>query len=124
MDSPGEHMDALRHQNQILRGRVTELEIVNDLMKSRIAELESAEQKARTTIDALKFDITELQGRDKEFYHKIDKLKDELVEAYKTRSSRSPSRPEDGEESPSKRRKVSLSELVEERPPAENPVGE
>jgi uncharacterized coiled-coil protein SlyX len=86
-------------------------------MKSRIAELESAEQKARTTIDALKFDIAELQAREKEFYQKIDKLKDELVDAYKIRRSRSPSNSSsrDNEESASKRRKVSLSDLVDEQ---------
>jgi septal ring factor EnvC (AmiA/AmiB activator) len=93
-----------------------ELELVNDLMKSRVSELESSEQKARSTIENLKSDISGYQVRENELYRKIDKLQDELVGAYKTRHSRSPSSSSRGdEESAAKRRKVSLSELVEEK---------
>ena len=93
-----------------------ELELVNDLMKSRVSELESSEQKARSTIEAFKSDISEYQARENDLYRKIDKLQDELVGAYKTRHSRSPSSSSRGdEESAAKRRKVSLSELVEEK---------
>jgi hypothetical protein len=93
-----------------------ELELVNDLMKSRVSELESSEQKARSTIDGFRSDISEYQARENDLYRKIDKLQDELVGAYKTRHSRSPSSSSRGdEESAAKRRKVSLSELMEEK---------
>ena len=96
-----------------------ELELVNDLMKSRVAELESSEQKARSTIDSLKSELAEYQSRENELYRKIDKLKDELVDTYKIHHSRSPSSSSRGgenhEESPSKRRKVLVSDLVDEK---------
>lgn len=94
-----------------------ELELVNDLMKSRVAELESSETKSRQTIDALKSEVSQYQSRENELYRKIDKLKDDLVDTYKTHS-RSPSnssRTEDHEESAAKRRKVTLSDLVDEK---------
>jgi hypothetical protein len=118
--SPGpslaEQFESLKQSNEHLRGRVMELELVNDLMKSRVSELESSEQKARSTIEGLKSDISQYQTRENDLYRKIDKLQDELVGAYKTRHSRSPSnssRSGGDEESAAKRRKVSLSELVE-----------
>src|SRR5579859_6000499 len=118
--SPGqsvaEQIEALKQSNEHLRGRVMELELVNDLMKSRVSELESSEQKARSTIENLKSDISGYQVRENELYRKIDKLQDELVGAYKTRHSRSPSSSSrEDEASAAKRRKVSLSELVEEK---------
>ena len=96
-----------------------ELELVNDLMKSRVAELESSEQKARATIDSLKCDLAEYQSRENELYRKIDKLKDELVDTYKVRHSRSPSNSSRGGETTddgaAKRRKVLVSDLVDEK---------
>ena len=40
-------MDALSTQNQHLRTRVSELEVINDLFRGRVSELEQAEQGAR-----------------------------------------------------------------------------
>jgi hypothetical protein len=122
-DSPAdlsihEQFDSLRQANEQLRGRVMELELVNDLMKSRVNELESAELKARATMDALRQEILEHQARENYLHRKIDKLQDDLVDAYKVRHSRSPSNSSpngDGEGSAAKRRKVSLSELVDEK---------
>jgi len=97
-----------------------ELELVNDLMKSRVAELESSEHKSRATIESLKSDLSQYQTRENELYRKIDKLKDELVDTYKVHHSRSPSNSSRGgenheEEFHSKRRKVDLSDLVDEK---------
>jgi len=123
-----EQLESLKQSNEQLRGRVMELELVNDLMKSRVAELESSEQKARSTIDSLKSDLAEYQSRENELYRKIDKLKDELVDTYKVHHSRSPSSSSRGgdhpEESASKRRKVLVSDLVDEksRQPVEQPT--
>lgn len=122
-DSFAEQLEALKVSNEQLRGRVMELELVNDLMKSRVAELESSEYKARVTIDGLRADISEYQARENDLYRKIDKLQDELVDAYKTRHSRSPSndsRDHEGESS-SKRRKVLVSELVDEKQQQSSP---
>ena len=113
-----EQFDSLRQSNEHLRGRVMELELVNDLMKSRVSELESSEIKARSIIDGLRHEISEYQVRENDLYRKIDKLQDDLVDAYKVRHSRSPSnssRNGDLEESATKRRKVLLSDLVDEK---------
>ena len=96
-----------------------ELELVNDLMKSRVSELVSSEHKARSTIESLKSEVSQYQTRENELYRKIDKLKDELVDTYKVHHSRSPSNSSRGgeipEESASKRRKVLVSDLVDEK---------
>ena len=93
-----------------------ELELVNDLMKSRVAELESSEQKSRSTIDTLRSEISMYQSRENELYRKIAGLQDELVDRIKISHSRSPSNASShAEESVSKRRKVSLSEIVDEK---------
>ena len=114
----GEQLESLRQSNEQLRGRVMELELVNDLMKSRVAELESSEHKSRSTIESFKSEVAQYQSRENELYRKIDKLKDELVHTYKVHS-RSPSNsspPGDYEEqSSAKRRKVLLSDLVDEK---------
>ena len=114
-----EQLESLKQSNEQLRGRVMELELVNDLMKSRVAELESSEHKARSTIESLKSGLADYQSRENELYRKIDKLKDELVDTYKVHHSRSPSSSSRGgenpEESASKRRKVLLSDLVDEK---------
>jgi predicted nucleic acid-binding Zn-ribbon protein len=103
-----------------------ELELVNDLMKSRVAELESSEQKSRATIESLRSDLSQYQARENELYRKIDKLKDELVDTYKSYHSRSPSNSSRGsgehEESPSKRRKVLVSDLVDEKTQSDETV--
>jgi cell division protein FtsB len=124
-DSPGDHhafaeqLESLRQSNEQLRGRVMELELVNDLMKSRVSELESSEHKARSTIESLKSELSQYQTRENELHRKIDKLKDELVDTYKVHHSRSPSNSsrsgEIPEESASKRRKVLVSDLVDEK---------
>jgi predicted nucleic acid-binding Zn-ribbon protein len=86
-------------------------------MTTSVSQLEASEQKARSTIDALRFEISQYQSHENELYRKIDRLKDELVDTYKDRHSRSPSNSSRGtdrdEESSSKRRKVLLSELVD-----------
>lgn len=95
-----------------------ELELVDDLMKSRVSELESAELKARTTIETLRQEVLDHQARENDLLRKIDRLQDNLVDAYKVRHSRSPSnssRNEDTEESAAKRRKVLVSDLVDEK---------
>lgn len=44
---PPNSYDALQAQNQHLRTRVSELEVINDLFRGRVTELEHAEQEAR-----------------------------------------------------------------------------
>ena len=44
---PPQTYDALQAQNQHLRTRVSELEVINDLFRGRVTELELAEQDAR-----------------------------------------------------------------------------
>jgi hypothetical protein len=104
-----DQLDSLKHSNEQLHNRVNELDIVNDLMKSRVAELESSETKARIQVDNLKSELLESQARENELYRKMDKLRDELADAIKRRSRTST--PGDDDTS-AKRRKVSLSEIV------------
>lgn len=94
-------------------------------MKSRVAELESSELKARATVDTLKSELVESQARENELYRKMDKLRDELSDANKNHS-RSPSNSSrrssrsDNDDPAAKRRKVVLSELVEKPEPVLN----
>ena len=59
---PPNSYDALQAQNQLLRTRVSELEVINDLFRGRVTELEQAEQEARRS----------------------ERVKDEQVERYKS----------------------------------------
>ena len=113
-----DQLESIRQSNEQLRSRVMELELVDDLMKSRVAELESSELRSRGTIESLKSDLSKFQSRENELLRKIDRLQDELVNKYKIGHSRSPSRSsygDDVEESASKRRKVLLSDIVGEK---------
>ena len=59
---PPQTYDALQAQNQHLRTRVSELEVINDLFRGRVEQLELAEQDAR----------------------QAEKMKDEEVERFKS----------------------------------------
>ena len=53
--------DAVVAQNNALRTRVSELEVINDLFRGRVSELESSEQEARREVDALKRELETLK---------------------------------------------------------------
>jgi uncharacterized coiled-coil DUF342 family protein len=114
-DAHLDQLDTLKQSNESLRGRVNELEFVNDLIKSRVAELESSEHKTRLTVDTLKSELLESQARENELYRKMEKLRDQLADATSNRHSRSPSSSsrDEMDDPAAKRRKVSLSEIVE-----------
>jgi uncharacterized coiled-coil DUF342 family protein len=104
-----------------------ELELVNDLMKTRVSQVESTADSLRAEADSLRAEVQQYQSRERQYqsrenelYRKIDHLKDELVDTFKERHSRSPSSSSRGsgdrdhEESSAKRRKVLVSELLDE----------
>lgn len=51
----------LAAQNNALRTRVSELEVINDLFKGRVSELEASEQEARREVEALKREVERLK---------------------------------------------------------------
>ena len=54
--------DALRLQNQELRTRVSELEVIQDLFRGRVEELERSEREAREEMGRLKMGMLEVGG--------------------------------------------------------------
>lgn len=61
MDPP-QGYEALSQANQVLRTRVSELEVINDLFKGRVTQLEASEQEAQMKVAELEKRITELQA--------------------------------------------------------------
>jgi GATA-binding protein len=59
-DTP-QSFDALAAHNNALRTRVSELEVINDLFKGRVSELEASEQEARQEVEALKREVESLK---------------------------------------------------------------
>ncbi|GAB7334018.1 hypothetical protein MBLNU13_g06113t1 [Cladosporium sp. NU13] len=55
------NFDALAAHNNALRTRVSELEVINDLFKGRVSELEASEQEARKEVEALKREVERLK---------------------------------------------------------------
>ena len=60
LDTP-QNFDALAAHNNALRTRVSELEVINDLFKGRVSELETSEQEARQEVEALKREVERLK---------------------------------------------------------------
>jgi len=60
LDTP-QNFDALAAHNNALRTRVSELEVINDLFKGRVSELETSEQEARKEVEALKREVERLK---------------------------------------------------------------
>lgn len=60
LDTP-QNFDALAAHNNALRTRVSELEVINDLFKGRVSELEASEQEARKEVEALKREVERLK---------------------------------------------------------------
>ncbi|KAF2161156.1 hypothetical protein M409DRAFT_28484 [Zasmidium cellare ATCC 36951] len=60
MDPP-QGYEALSQANQVLRTRVSELEVINDLFKGRVTQLEASEQEAQMKVAELERRIAELQ---------------------------------------------------------------
>lgn len=58
---PPQSYDAVVAQNNALRTRVSELEVINDLFRGRVSELEGSEQEARKEVEALKRELESLK---------------------------------------------------------------
>lgn len=61
--------------NQVLHSRVTELELVNDMLQTRIQQLESSEQVARQSETALRQSELMLRNQVQELHRLVDELK-------------------------------------------------
>lgn len=90
----GSHLDANHgyadpSTNSNLKTRVSELEVINDLFRGRVAELEQSEQAARRnadfhrdSADRYRLDLDASLAREKDMKRRIDQLEAE-VEAYR-----------------------------------------
>ena len=86
--------DALLSQNSHLRTRVSELEVINDLFRGRVAELESSENDARRVERArdednirLKADIDAANRRTAELQRRVEEMEDREPARKRTRRS-------------------------------------
>lgn len=59
---PPQGYDALSQANQALRTRVSELEVINDLFKGRVTQLEASERDAQMKVAELEKRIAELEA--------------------------------------------------------------
>lgn len=76
--------DALTAQNTSLRTRVSELEVINDLFRGRVNELENveqeakrAEQAARETEAQLRIELAEVKQREAELKRRLEEFENE-----------------------------------------------
>uniref|UniRef100_A0A060T4J2 ARAD1C40964p n=1 Tax=Blastobotrys adeninivorans TaxID=409370 RepID=A0A060T4J2_BLAAD len=65
---------------QSLRTRVSELELVNDLIKSRVSELEAQEASKRQTEDSLRSSVDQLRQQNSELGEQVQQLISKLKE--------------------------------------------
>ena len=99
-----EHAHSYPEHNSSLKTRVSELEVINDLFRGRVAELEQSEQDARNAADKYKADLDAALGRESALKARVFALEAE-VEAYKSQAA-----------PPSKR--LRLSDVVRDDSPA------
>ena len=64
-ETPASAMEGLSTQNQLLSTRVKELEMINDLFRGRVSELEAGESKARREAQAKTQEMKHLQAQSK-----------------------------------------------------------
>jgi GATA-binding protein len=87
---PPQTYDALQAQNQLLRTRVSELEVINDLFRGRVTELEQAEQDARRServkdeeVERYKFDLDTANARVDDLQKRLAELESQSTHARK-----------------------------------------
>lgn len=80
LDQP-QSFDALSAQNSLLRTRVSELEVINDLFRGRVGELEQSEQDARSSermkdeeVERYKADLSAANAKLENLQRRVDEL--------------------------------------------------
>jgi GATA-binding protein, other eukaryote len=98
--------DQLVQSNTALKTRVSELDLINDLFKGRVSELEQSEKEARRNEELvrnneklLRDDLQAAQAREAELKRKLEELEAELAEA---------------KESGPRQKRMRLSDIVDE----------
>lgn len=79
MEAPQTY-DGVMAQNSHLRTRVSELEVINDLFRGRVGELETSEQEARREANAKREENERLQSDLHTERRKIEDLQKRLAE--------------------------------------------
>ena len=104
---PPQTYEGLLSANTTLKTRVSELEVINDLFRGRVAELEqsdanarSSERMMRETDDQLRRALDEAQRRENDLKRRIDELEREAGEL---------------RDSEPRAKKLRLSDIVDER---------
>jgi GATA-binding protein len=69
--------DALAAQNTVLRTRVSEMELINDLFRNRVTELEQSEQSARQTESTLRQELDEVKQREADLKRRLDEYEND-----------------------------------------------
>jgi GATA-binding protein len=80
--------DALAAHNNALRTRVSELEVINDLFKGRVSELETSEQEAKREVEALKREVEALKRKNVEAVADTTTTADEKDEKRATKKAK------------------------------------
>jgi len=68
--------DSLTAQNTALKTRVSEMELINDLFRNRVTELEGSEGAARETEKMLRLELEECKAREEGLKRRLDELED------------------------------------------------
>ncbi|KAF2639716.1 GATA type zinc finger protein Asd4 [Massarina eburnea CBS 473.64] len=79
--------DTLAAQNTALKTRVSELELVNDLFRGRVTELEGSEKAARSMEAQLRAELGEVKRREADLKRRLDDFEGEGQQHKKMRMS-------------------------------------
>ena len=72
--------EALSQANTTLKTRVNELEVVNDLYKGRVQELESSDRRAQMSQEQLRQALDQYQHRENDLKRRLEELEREVAE--------------------------------------------
>lgn len=101
----------LAAENVALKTRVSELELVNDLLRSRVTQLEYSESNIRESELILRRKLTELEDRNKKLSRKIKTISTD-ESGLKAVSDNSDDGPSDGQDSGPQAKRLKVSGIL------------
>ena len=78
--------DALQQQNTTLKTRVSELEVINDLFRGRVAELEQNDRRAQMMQEQLRQALDHSKQQENELKRRLDDIEHEIADLRETDS--------------------------------------
>lgn len=99
-------------ENSALKTRVSELELVNDLLRSRVTQLEYSESNIRESELILRRKLTELEAKNKKLSRKIKTMFTDESGSKAAASDNSDDGPSDGQDSGPQPKKLKVSGIL------------